>query len=286
MKSILVPTDFSPISKNALAYAVNLAENLDAQITLLHAYHTFSININPSLLIKEYKEDVELFKRVSEIQLKAFCEEIKNTTSCQCGYVNYQGLAKDVIVEYANKTKPDLLIIGTENLMPIERIVYGTVTGKIIKEVDCSIMVIPEDVKYTTPKKIAFAMDYHDSDIDEVLFIENLSKKFNSKTLIVHVMKDTEDVLFEENYFMNTQVEIKKRISKNKTTFNLINGNNITEELEKYVTDESIDILAVAKTKKTFLERLFSGSVSQKLFYHINMPLLIFEAKDIPEDII
>lgn len=286
MKSILVPTDFSPISKNALAYAVGLAEKLDAQITLLHAYHTFSINIDPGLLVKEYKEDVEMFKKVSEIQLKAICEEIKNTTTCKCGYVNYLGLAKDVIVEYTNDTKPDMLIMGTESLMPIERIVYGTVTGKIIKEVTCSILVVPEDVKYSYPKKIAFAIDYHDSDLNELKFIEQIAKKFKSETHIVHVVTNYEDMEFEEAYFTQTKNEIKKNIPKNNTIFRLIKGNDISEELERYVKEEQIDIIAVAKTKKSFLERLFSEDITQKLFYHTKMPLLIFEAVDYNENFI
>lgn len=286
MKTLLVPTDFSPISRNALAYAVGLAEKLGAKIVLLHAYHTFPIDIDPGLLIKEYREEVELFKKVSDIQLKALCEEIENTSTCKCDAISLQGLAKDVIVEYANDTNPDLLVIGTENLLPMERIIYGTITGRVIKDVDCTLLVIPERAKYTTPKKIAFAIDYHDSDLDEIQFVEQLAKKFKSETHIVHVISDEEDEDFEDYYFTKTKTEIKKFVSKNHTIFKLIKGKNITSELKKYITDEHIDIFSVAKTKKTFLERLFSGSVSQKLFYRTNIPLLIFEAKDTPKDLI
>ena len=286
MKTLLVPTDFSPISKNAIAYAVGLTEKLDAKITLLHAYHLFPINLDASVMIKEFNDEVELYKRVSEVQLKELSEEIKRTTTCKCDYVNFQGLAKDVIVEYANEIKPDLLVIGTENLMPIERLVYGTITGKVIKDVECTVLVIPESVKYTTPKKIAFAIDYHDSDLDEIQFVEQLAKKLKAVTHIVHVISDEEDEAFEGDYFIKTEIEIKKNVSKNNTIFRLIKGENITQELNKYVKDKHIDIYSVAKTKKTFLERLFSGSVSQKLFYSTNIPLLIFNAKDTAEDFI
>src|SRR5271154_5938077 len=37
IKKILVPTDFSPIADNALSYAVALAKNLKAKMTLFHS---------------------------------------------------------------------------------------------------------------------------------------------------------------------------------------------------------------------------------------------------------
>lgn len=286
MKTILVPTDFSPISKNALAYAVGLAEKFGAKIMLFHAYHTFPVDIDPGLLVKEYHEEIELFKKVSDVQLKALCEEIGNTSTCKCDYISLQGLAKDVIIEYANDTNPDLLVIGTENLLPMERIIYGTITGRVIKDVDCTLLVVPERAKFTTPKKIAFAIDYHDSDLKEIQFVEKLANKFNAKTHIVHIITELENEDFEVTYFTKTINEIKLNIPKNNTIFKLINGENITEELEEYVKEEDIDILAVAKTKKSFMERLFSKDTTQQLFYHTKMPLLIFEAEDGPEDFI
>lgn len=287
MKTLLVPVNFTPISKNALIYAVGLAEKINAKIVLLNSYHAYPIDNDPSLLIKEFKEEIKILKQVSEVKLRALWEEIKSTTSCKCKFVSVSGLAKDVIVSYANDIKPDLLVIGTEDFSQFERILFGTITGKVIKDVDCSILVIPEEVKFKFPKKIAFAMDYHDSDLNEIQFVEKLAKKFNSETHIIHVVTELEDVGFEVNYFTKSKNEIKKSIPKNKTIFKLIiNGENIIDELEDYVKEEEIDILAVAKTKKTFMEYLFSEDVTQKLFYRTKMPLLIFEAKDVPEDFI
>lgn len=39
MKNILVPTDFSENSKCAFNYALELAEQLNAAITVVHIYH-------------------------------------------------------------------------------------------------------------------------------------------------------------------------------------------------------------------------------------------------------
>lgn len=286
MKTLLVPVNFTPISKNAVMHAVNMSKKLGAKVVLLHAYHAFPVDVDPGLLVKEFKDEITLLEQVYKIKLEALCEEINSISPCKCEYVIIPGLAKDVIVSYANEIKPELLVIGTENFGPFERMIYGTITGKVIKEADCTILVIPEGVQYTTPKKIAFAIDYHDSDLKEIKLLEKLADKFNAETHIVHVVTELENDDFEVTYFIKTINEIKLNIHNDNIIFKLINGENITEELEEYVKEENIDILAVAKTKKSFIERLFSEAISQQLFYHTKMPLLIFEAEDVPEDFI
>ena len=38
MKIIIVPTDFSPVSENAVRYAVNMAKEIGTSVTLVHVY--------------------------------------------------------------------------------------------------------------------------------------------------------------------------------------------------------------------------------------------------------
>jgi nucleotide-binding universal stress UspA family protein len=281
MITLLVPTDFSPSSKNALSYAIALSKVLNAKITLLHVYHT--VPIDPVFLVQRYKEGMEIFKKEAEIKLKGICEKVKETTSCKCDFINIAGLAKDVIVSQANKTNPELLIMGTENRIAIDKLIFGTITGKVIRETECTLLVIPENIKYQPPKKIAFAMDYHDSDIRDISFIMKLAKKFRSVVDVIHVVSDDENVKFEENFFNDFKKEVRK--DHPKTNFNLLEGENIITILEKYIDKEAIDVIAIAKTEKDFFDRIFTGSVSQKMFYKTQIPLLIFKAQDSPVDL-
>ena len=199
MKTLLVPTNFLETSKNALTYATVLSHKLKAEIRLLHAYQT--VLINPGYLGERQKEETMLFKKDSEKQLKAFCSKIKETASCKCTTVTRPGFAKDVITDYANEIKPDLMIMGTESLGPIDRIVFGTVTGKVIKEPQCPLLIVPSATPYKAPEKIAFAMDYHDSDLEEIRFLVELARKFKAEVHIIHVVSENENDRFETNYF-------------------------------------------------------------------------------------
>ncbi len=280
MKTLLVPVNFTEVSENALAYATALAKKLQAKITLLHAYRVLGYANDDTR--EKHEEEAELFRHSSAIKLKKLCEEIEAQTSCSCEFLNAEGSAKEVIVEQSKSLKPDLLVMGTESLNPIDRLLFETNTGTVLKEAQCTLLVVPENASFRPPEKIVFAMDYHDSDMEEIRYLSNLAAQFDSELHIVHVVADDENVHYEENFFDDFKQEVSRKIKA--IEFRLLKGSNISKTLEKYVKQENIDLLAVAKTKKSLLEKFFSGSVSQKLFYHTRIPLLIFQATDRPND--
>ncbi len=283
MKTILVPTDFSAISQNALDYAIALAKKLNARITLLHSYYTFQHTTGLSEV--RSIEEAGLFKEESEIKLRELCREVTDTFSCPCDFINREGLAKDVIADTANEVKPYLMVMGTESLSPLDRIVFGTTTGKVINKADCPVLVVPEDAPYQTPQKMAFAMDYHDSDIEEIRFMTKLAREFGSEMHIVHVATDEVDMKYEKSYFADFKEEIKSAMPGQKFIYQFIEGKKVAKELETYAREIPIDILAVAKVRKNMIERLFTGSVSQRLFHHTRIPLLVFQVEKLPNDL-
>lgn len=59
MKKILVPTDFSAYSQNALNYAIGLAQDMGAS---LHLLHTYVVHASTDMLIsieRYIREDTE-----------------------------------------------------------------------------------------------------------------------------------------------------------------------------------------------------------------------------------
>jgi nucleotide-binding universal stress UspA family protein len=74
MKTILVPTDFSKNAENALQYAINLANKMQAKIILLHSFHIDYTNagIPADIIEKEVREVQE----TSNTYLKAIYNRV------------------------------------------------------------------------------------------------------------------------------------------------------------------------------------------------------------------
>ena len=272
MKTLLVPTNFSIQSDNAILYAVEFGEKLNAKITLFHAYHTFPDDHR--IPFEQNCVEPALIRHQSETELKKRCLDIGNKTSLPCDFINLEGLAQEAIIDQANTLKPEILIVGTEKHTPIQRM-SKTKTEKVIQNVDCSVMSVPLDKEYTAIRKIAFAIYYHASEIDEIRYLLKIAEKFDAEIHIIHVVRSMDNVNIERNYFEAFKEEVQDSIPDQDFVFCFIKGDNISEELEHYVEDAQIDLIAVTRSKKNVVDKMLSTGVSTQLYRNLNIPLLV-----------
>lgn len=284
MKTIVVPIDFSEISTNALAYAKALAGKFASKIILLHAYYSYPLE--SSINLSGHSEGKETQKKELEADLKKLCHEVQESASCKCACMVEEGLASDVIIHQAKKLNPDLLIMGTERLSPVDKMLFGTITGKVIKKAPCAVLVVPEDTPYKPPQRMAFATNYSYSDMEEIKFMIDISQKFKSDLHIIHVVTRDEKEEFEKQFFSDFQKELRHAFPGQKLTLRLLKGKSLVKEIEKYVAVEHIDILAVGRSRKNSMERLLAGSTTQKLFSDVHTPLLVFQTEDFPVQVL
>ncbi len=277
MKNILVPLDFTDVSRNALTYAIAFAESLDARVTLFHAYHT--IPAIPEFPSESHDQELEELRSKAQKSLESVCAEV-DKGKVECAYVNLEGYARESIIQYADQNNPDLIIMGTESISPIDKIIFGTTTGKVLKKVSCPILVIPQETKYQPLKKIAFAIDYHENDLEDIQFMIPLARKFNAELHVVRVATGEVNMEFEDKLMTDFRYKVDQAIHDNSITWHLVKEGNVVDQLEKYVNETDINLVSAAKTRMNPLLKVFFGSVTQKLFYHTHIPLLIFQAKD------
>ncbi|MEP1094196.1 MAG: universal stress protein [Cyclobacteriaceae bacterium] len=278
MKTILVPTDFSKISENALAFVLTLAKKFNSEITLLHAYHTLSAR--PEMSLREHEKELKRLKVESDKRMKVLCDDTRRLLQLECNSICVEGYAKDKIIDSTRERNPDLLVMGTENIDPIDKIIFGTVTGKVLKKVKCPLLIIPEEASFEEPKKIAFALDYHDSDLTDIEFLIEMAKKFNAELHVLRVATSDADSDFEDRLMKDFKDRVDQKAHGVDITWHFVHGGNVASALKEFASANSIDLLAAAKTKLNLLKRLFQGSVTQKLFDQARIPLLIFQARD------
>jgi nucleotide-binding universal stress UspA family protein len=135
LKRILCPVDFSNASKRALKNAILLSNNFQSSLTILGVYEpvtTTSPRIAIDLvetnnrLLKQFQNEMETF--LAEFDLKG---------------VNYnveidKGIPHEKILLAIDKLDCDLLVIGTNGRSGFSRIMLGSVTEKVIRNLPCS----------------------------------------------------------------------------------------------------------------------------------------------------
>lgn len=139
-ENILVPTDFSDGSQIALNQAKDIAKAMKSNIHLLHviqsmAYPTGIEVAHASLvnLEKDLQEAAE--KKLKKISAELEAEGIKSTWGISTGKPS------DQIIGYSGKKECDLVVIATHGAGGIEHFLFGSTTEKVIRKVECPILV-------------------------------------------------------------------------------------------------------------------------------------------------
>lgn len=142
LKHILVPTDFSKHSQNALKYAAALADKFGAELHLLHVVQNLAlmipdmVNVVPPILPSGEQMTsavrVALDRVIRENQLERF----KVHAEVREGTPFYE------IIQLAKDKKVDLIVMGTHGHSGLAHVLMGSVTDKVVRKAPCPVLTV------------------------------------------------------------------------------------------------------------------------------------------------
>ena len=270
MKTIIVPTDFSPVALNALHYALALAKDLSAKIILFHSYQipvTFSEVPVVTISLEELQKE-------SEAKLHELKNAVEHITSHQV-HIEAHNVLGDVVEELAtlcNNYRPFAVVMGTKGAGPIERMIMGSSTLAAIKRLDTPVLIVPPGATYKPIKKIGFACDFNQvKDTIPVEEIEALVKTFNASFHILNVD-------YKEKHFTGDLTaeltEISEMLAHLNPHYNYINSKFVEEGINAFADANHIDLLLTVPKKHGFWENIFRKSHSSELVLHSHLPIV------------
>jgi nucleotide-binding universal stress UspA family protein len=139
VKTILCPVDFSDPSKRALKNAIILSRRFNAHLIILSICEVPNSSWFTSAedLKKENEERFKKHQKDFEDFLGQF-----NLNDLSWSKQDKTGNPSDVILDTINTNNVDFLIIGTAGKTALHRLVLGSVTEKVIREVPCSFLTL------------------------------------------------------------------------------------------------------------------------------------------------
>ena len=140
IKQIVVPIDFSDCSKKALPYALALAREHRADLTLLYV-------VEPAYAAGEYGgidyAQIEAgMKEDGEKELARMAEEVQgqvNAVTQVC-----VGNPARAIVETARDLPADLIVIATHGRTGLKHVLLGSVAEHVVQRAPCPVLVVRE----------------------------------------------------------------------------------------------------------------------------------------------
>lgn len=275
MKTILVPTDFSKNAENALHFAVALAKQQHATLILLHAYQ-MPVAVSPvpfNLLILEKEEA----KQDATNKLRTLSAQIDHTGGVSYEYLLEEGDAVEVISNIVKEKNVDLIVMGSKGASGLAGVIFGGVATSVIEKASCPVMAIPERTSLNKPiKKITYATDYQKNDTRVIGKIIELAEPIRAQVNIIHISKDGISSDEESKLMSQFMKKVNDVISYNNLSFQMLHGQDVEEQLEKYIADNSTDILILSTHHRSFFDRLFEKSITKDLTLKATIPLVAF----------
>jgi universal stress protein A len=140
IRSVLVPTDFSQYSEKALEYAIPLAKQFGARLTLLHVIEpvaTPDFEGAFPLALENARA-----REVCESALKVLSEKFGNEPALIERRVVRQGRAFHEIANAARELKSDLIIIATHGYTGLKHTFMGSTAERVVRHAPCPVLVV------------------------------------------------------------------------------------------------------------------------------------------------
>lgn len=263
MKTIVVPTDFSPSADNAAYYAAQVAKKTGASVLLLHVYQMpVSMNEVPVMMIpaeelKAYADSA--LAKAKEDFAKKF-PDVTVITESRLGNVI------DEINDACTKLNVFAVVMGKQGTSGIEKFIVGSTALSVVRHCTHPVITVPAFFTNRKIEKIAFA-----TDLDEpVLLLPKISafvKQLSASLHVIHVRikKETASAEALTNLFSELQ-----------PVFHLIDEPNFFHGIQSYVHKNNIDMLIILPHKHSLLERIFFKTHTTELVEELDIPIVSF----------
>ena len=275
MKKILLPTDFSDNSWNAIKYALQLFKDQECNFVLLNTYtpviyHVEYIQTSSAQfgLIDAMKEASH--KGLDELQ-KNINTEFNNPKHTFTKISSFNSLTSEIDDLYSNNIM-DIIVMGTQGASGVTGVLFGSNTIHVIKNAKCPVMAIPSDFSFETPHEILFPTDYE---------IEYQEKHLNP--IIEIAQKHTSRVNILHGYIGNGLTEVQEKnksilensFKKVAHLFHDVKNQNVPEAITNFQLKARINLLVMINNKHSFFENLFFKSTINQIGFHLNIPFLV-----------
>jgi len=271
MKSILIPTDFSENSLNAVKYALAFFKDTPCDFYLLHV-----TLLAPSGIVSPSRINIKFVLKQAKTNLKKLLKKIDQlppNPKHKFYTLNNYDYFIDAVRGQVDEKDIDLIVMGTKGATGLKKVMMGSNTGDLITRVKCPVLIVPENAAFINIQEIAFPTDYNMFYPTKILnTILEVTKMHDSAVRIVHITnKDEEftDFQKENKEFLNNFFTDEKH------SFHKLTNKKIQDGVQCFVESRNIDMIIMIAKNLTLFQRILFRPTVEEISYHTDVPFLV-----------
>lgn len=281
MEKLLLASDFSDSSENALNFAKGIAAKAVSEVLIFNSAPLPVLEPTiPTFMMEEILEDQEYSAKE---KLRQSCEIVSSEkyfdgSRVGCDYKFSSGIAVTEIAEIAKRENVELVVMGAyDNSMTSKWI--GSTTISTLDRVSCPVLAVPAEATFQEFKHIVYACGLRDYDhlaIDEVV---TFARIFNAKVTVLHVA-DPIHFPLSVVLFDRLRKKVKATDEFGKVKFEMLVSDHRYDAIEAFLSDEDVDMIALMKHSSSFFRKLFYKSMIDKSLYKVEVPMFLLNEKN------
>ncbi len=271
MKTILVPVDFSEVSKNAALFAYKLASQVnESRIILFNLFDPYLSGSDGSLL----QDDTEDRRTIRLMALNNIRRDFATIDGLVIDCVAEEGKSLvHAINHIVTNEMVDLVVMGITGATRIEQMLFGSNTLNVTRHAICPVLVIPPHTAFRNIRKMVLAVDLNDA-------VESLPKKrvefmvetFHAELHFIYVEKRNGTPLNSEQEMEKQKLEAW--LKPYSPVFHTMGDRNFVKAINEFVSRNEIDLLLTVPRSISYVTDLLHNSHTDRLGYRSQVPFV------------
>ena len=259
MKSILVCTDFSPGSKNAIRYAAKLCNALQAELVLVHVVH------NETKVVLTRQEEIE-----ANAKLVLAANDLKKVHRIKVRTDKRTGVPVEQIIAAAKHNHVSLIVTGAKETAAGSGLVGGLVYD-LMHAALFPVLAVPMGCTFTPYHEIVLAMDPKSRNGYDDSLLLNFITAFHSQLVITAV---TEPGTKEKALKDASMAAVEMRYAELMHMIQVVEHSSLEKGVQVAIRDNDAELLVIIPHRNHYIDRMMQLTKTQKVLKNINVPLL------------
>jgi len=288
-KRILVPLDGSALSERVLPIVGQLAGSFGSSIDLVYVIPTPADEIPEEITAQAAKDGDDYLKEMAD-SLSADVDQSKIGYSVQVGHPATK------IIEQSESQKDTLILMSTHGYTGLQRLLLGSVAGKVAQAAPTPVLLIPAEAKSPEGNLVEFKrviVPLDGSKVAECVlpYVVSLCKALDMELIVLRSyhpnfpgssvrMHDVSQIVHDsaENYVKEKVKQLKSEGLK-KVSHKVVRG-LAAQQINDFALETPNSLTAMCTHGRHGIGRWMLGSVTNNVIHSSERPVLVIRGTD------
>lgn len=263
MKNILVPIGSNTSAVGNLQYAIDLAHEMDSYVYVISVFQELSKVGGLAKVNTIIKED-------SEHRLQDVLAQVDKKDVTVIDHPIKGGML-ETVARFNKHVPIDLMVLSPRSNSIREEVYLGKTTGKLVKNTNIPILIVPEDAVFQGPKSILMAFK------NGVFKNKNVLEPL--KELLIHFGADVNLLHVTTPESTSEMQRVSKKLQKLQKSYTKSENASTFQGLLEHFQSHNPDMVCVVRRERGFFKKLWEKNVVLKKEFHTSKPLLVLSVQ-------